>query len=242
MLKFSIFKKGTAVANWGGAMEEDTISKNGRSSKSHTSRKILSILFVAVLTLGYAQAQWTFGARAGLNFSKISDALLNEMSGVKMKPGFLIGIIGDRAISDNFSIQPGLLFSMQRFEMNYEETIYYAKTVNSINMNYFQIPVNAQYKVDLGGMNLLLQAGPYFSLCIGGKNKYDGSASGRTIENGESKVEFGYGILEFGLGLGAGLQFGDFQTGIGYSFGRFIRDFEEITKIFSINVTYFWGK
>jgi len=42
MLEFSKLSVGTtvdtAVANFGGAMEADTISKNGRSSKSQMSR------------------------------------------------------------------------------------------------------------------------------------------------------------------------------------------------------------
>ena len=41
---------GTAVANQSGAMEADTISKNGRSSKSHTSRrnKYSLVIFVCL--------------------------------------------------------------------------------------------------------------------------------------------------------------------------------------------------
>ena len=47
MLQNSNLTIGTAVANQSGAMEADTISKNGRSSKSHTSRK--NIFKMAVL-------------------------------------------------------------------------------------------------------------------------------------------------------------------------------------------------
>jgi len=51
MLHKSNFSIGAAVANQSGAMEADTISKNGRSSKSHTSRGIflkLIVFFIAV--------------------------------------------------------------------------------------------------------------------------------------------------------------------------------------------------
>jgi len=51
MILNSIFSIETAVANQGGAMGADTISKNGASSKSHTSRRNISknLLFLAVI-------------------------------------------------------------------------------------------------------------------------------------------------------------------------------------------------
>ena len=57
MLQDSNLTIGTAVANQSGAMEADTISKNGRSLKSHTSRgnfliMLLSIFFTGFIFLG----------------------------------------------------------------------------------------------------------------------------------------------------------------------------------------------
>ena len=52
MLKFNNLKKGAAVANQGGAMEADTISKNGRSSKSQMSKvKKVACLFIACVAV-----------------------------------------------------------------------------------------------------------------------------------------------------------------------------------------------
>ena len=45
MSSFSSLTDRTAVANQGGAMEADTISKNGRSSKSHMSSRNYICLF-----------------------------------------------------------------------------------------------------------------------------------------------------------------------------------------------------
>ena len=49
MLHKSNFSIKAAVANWSGAMEADTISKNGRSSKSQTSRRKLYLPFLLCL-------------------------------------------------------------------------------------------------------------------------------------------------------------------------------------------------
>jgi hypothetical protein len=89
----------------------------------------------------------------------------------------------------------------------------------TINLNYLQIPVNAQYKIDLGDMKLLLQAGPYLGYAISGKTK---SKSGGIKE--EEKIKFGnkndeMKAFDYGLGFGAGLQFGNIQTSLGYNLG-----------------------
>ena len=49
MIELSNLTIETAVAGQSGAMEADTIKKNGRSSKSHTSRVKISILFLALI-------------------------------------------------------------------------------------------------------------------------------------------------------------------------------------------------
>jgi len=66
----------TAVANQSGAMEADTISKNGRISKSHTSRRkyyireMRKICFTLIVVLG-------FGIIANAQESKLRIAVLN---------------------------------------------------------------------------------------------------------------------------------------------------------------------
>jgi len=189
--------------------------------------KFFSVLLLAVLTAGYAQAQFTFGARAGLNLSNISLTYDGKNDGedpYKFKPGIQLGIVGEYAISDNLAIQPGILFSQMGFKQEASFMDYYSMKT-SCTMNYLQIPVNVQYKLDLGGMNLLLQAGPYFGYGLGGKMKWEFTEDGVT-EKDDEKVEFGNDpeihfckALDFGLGVGAGLQFNNLQIGLGYNFG-----------------------
>jgi len=78
--------------------------------------KFLTVLFVAVFTASYAQAQFKIGARAGLNLTTMSV----DAEGVKMKPGFQIGVAGDYALNDAFSIQPAILFSTQGCKVDYK--------------------------------------------------------------------------------------------------------------------------
>ena len=215
------------------------------------SKKVFVVLLAAVLTASYAQAQFTFGVRAGFNLTDFSGDGVEDS---KMKPGFQIGVVGDLALSDNFSIQPGLLFATQgaKWSENESEGDYKVSYSESINLNYLQIPINAQYKLDLGDMKLLLQAGPYFGYGISGKYKWEESWNGNK-ESGDDKIEFGsdeekhhFKALDLGLGFGAGLQFGNIQAGVGYNLGLANLAHSDNYKIknngLAITVTYLFGK
>jgi hypothetical protein len=53
MLQFSNLTIGTAVVNQSGAMEADTISKNGRSLKNHTSKGNFLIMLLSIFFIGF---------------------------------------------------------------------------------------------------------------------------------------------------------------------------------------------
>ena len=219
-------------------------------------KRVIFLFAVAVLTVSYAQAQFKFGARAGLNLtnwaSKYDGKKMEGSEYLKFKPGFQIGVVGEIAVIDNFAIQPGLLFATQGYRMNTSESDGSIKheSKSTLNVNYLQIPVNAQYKLDLGGMKLLLQAGPYFGFAVSGKNKNKFTFDGET-ENEDYKIDFGTGPeemnpLDFGLGLGAGMQFGNIQAGLGFNFG--LANLNNVDKYtvrnygLAFTVTYLFGK
>jgi len=192
------------------------------------NKKFFTVLLSVVFTTSYVQAQFSFGARTGYNLSKLSEKYENppEEDFSKFKPGFQIGAVGEYAVSNAFAIQSGVLFTTKGALYKGSDW----KTTK--NINYIQIPVNALYKKDLGGTILLLQAGLYRSFAISGKRKWDYSSSNiimlpPTPEKGESKITFGncncqgaeMRPLDFGIGMGAGLQFRNFQFGIEYNLG-----------------------
>jgi len=201
------------------------------------NKKFCIVLLAAVLTASYAQAQFTFGARAGLNLTNFYG---DEEGNSKMKPGFQIGVVCDYTLSDNFSIQPVLLFATQGAK--------WPDWKEKINLNYLQIPINAQYKLDLGGMKLLLQAGPYFGYAISGKYKWeeDGEKGEEKIELGGDKEKHNMKALDLGLGFGAGLQFGNIQAGLGYNLGLVNINHYDLYKTKNnglvLTVTYLFGQ
>jgi len=188
--------------------------------------KFFAVLFVTVFSAGYMQAQFSFGARAGLNMSNMAG---KDIKNNKMKPGFQIGVVGNYAFSDAFSIQPAILYATQGYKYDGKEIIEGSmiKAKSIMHLNYIQIPVHAQYKIDMGDMRLLLQAGPYFGYGLGGKLKMEATIDGEKVdyEPSEEKIEMGssddkpYRAFDSGLGGAVGLQFGNFQACLGYQYG-----------------------
>ena len=201
--------------------------------------KKISVLFaVIILTAGYAQAQFNFGLKAGFNLTNMSEKYDGEKPDKddrgNFKPGFQIGLIGELSLSDAFAIQPGIVFATQgtTYKGSWDDEYSKGEGKEKMNLNYIQIPINAQYKMDLGGMKLLLQAGPYLGYGIGGKYKSEYTEDGET-EKGDGKIKFGKrdensedyetayipNAFDFGIGLGAGLQFDNIQVVVGYNIG-----------------------
>ena len=196
-------------------------------------RKMFLGLLAVVLTTSYVSAQLTFGPRAGFNFTN----MLNEFDGQKppkefrdkSKSGFQIGAVADYEFSTAMSIQSGLLFAQQGYKVGSG----YSGPKTIVNLNYLQIPINVQLKFPLGGIDLLVQTGPYLGFGINGKYKY-WNENGKRMSNediekwfGEiPKVSFGNEFgkdhlksFDLGIGFGAGLQFGNIQAGLGYNMG-----------------------
>jgi len=209
------------------------------------SKKFLIVLLVAVLTASYAQAQLTFGARAGLNLTNVYKNVDGEMKGLDWKPGFQIGVVAEYAILEDLFFQPGILFSQQGFKS--ETSSGSANVKVTCNLNYIQIPLNLQYRNESG--SLYLQAGPYFGYGIGGKMKMEASSGGTSLSLSE-KIKFGNGddadfkALDFGLGVGAGLQLGNLQAGLGLNYGlaNLGTDVKVKNLGLALTATYMFGK
>ena len=202
-------------------------------------------MLAAALTASYsyAQEQFTFGVRAGFNLTN----LYGDGESGDFKPGFQVGVVGDYAFTDAFSFQPGLLFATQgsKGDLGDFDDIEVGSGSMSWNLNYIQIPLNFQYKADLGSAKLLLQAGPYLGYGISSKIKVKTggisvSMDGPKFGSGDENLK----PFDLGIGLGAGLQFGNLQVGAGYNLGLTSMDPVGAMKNngIAVTLTYFFGK
>ena len=196
-----------------------------------------------------AGKECVLGIRAGLNFTKLGGNMASAEIPVlsrtvtipaKMKPGIQLGVVASYPLNnEKLMFQPGIVFAQQgaKWKDSGTETfsgvgVNYSADIK-MTLNYLQVPLNLLYRHDLnsGGMVLLLQAGPYLGLGLGGKMKMDTSTSwtgGTPIrENSEEDIQFGgdknkhdFKLFDIGLGLGAGLLFNEkYHVSLGYNIG-----------------------
>jgi hypothetical protein len=187
------------------------------------NKKKITVLLFAVITTTSVQAQFNLGMRAGFNLTNITEKF-NDYKPTDVKyvyiSGFQIGLVSEWTVSGTFAIQPTVLFTTyggrkKGIDFDGKYTRY---------VNYLQIPINALYKMNLGRTKLFLQGGPYLSYALSGKYKWVNNFD--WYDSGEQEITFGYNHdeammrpFDFGLGIGAGIQFNNFQVGLGYNLG-----------------------
>jgi hypothetical protein len=133
------------------------------------------IAFIAIIMVGTASAQpMAVGIKGGLNFYTLSGT--NESS-FDSKTSFHLGLLGHIHMSDEFALQPELVYSAQGTEYGDND---------KLNLDYLNVPLLFQYMFDNG---FRLQAGPQLGFLVGAK------ADGDDVQDNFKTVDFG---LSFG--------------------------------------------
>lgn len=147
-------------------------------------KKITMSLLAIFAASGAAFAQTPdikIGAKAGLNFSTVSD-----FPGSKNKTGFHIGGLAEIFINETFAVQPEILYSSEGAKTDF----------GKFSLDYINVPIMAKYYVIDG---LSVQAGPQVGFLVKAENEVKDFGIKQTIDikDETKKVEFG---LNFGLG------------------------------------------
>ncbi|MDD4373672.1 MAG: porin family protein [Bacteroidales bacterium] len=205
--------------------------------------KLLILVFAfSAATETFAQ---TFGVKAGLNLSnmlvKNDDHTFSD--DYKMKPGFHVGVTAEFPFSDMVSFETGLLLSTKGFKESEGDAKFNA------NLLYIDIPLTARTTFDVGGAKIYGTFGPYLSMGLSGKYKFeDGS------ESEEEDVKWGSGDeddlkrLDFGLTIGAGLALNAIEVGLSYNLGlanvasTSDGGFKSNHRVIGVSVAYKLGK
>jgi hypothetical protein len=178
------------------------------SLKYSTKTKIVFLcvaLFAGAAAFSQQLGKTTIGVRAGVNFQNLNgkdendDKLSNDL-----KVGFNVGVNAEVPITQDFYVQPGLLYSTKgarEKDVNGDEDA-------KLNITYLEIPVNLLYKPALGEGHLLMGFGPYVAFGVGGKFKVGDFDTDVKFDNDVSLAELGSGVHFRRLDAGANLLFG----------------------------------
>ncbi len=186
------------------------------------------ILLAVLLTgqTGFAQ----FGLRLGLNFANQKNEVKysGEFSGDSDKEtyrslaGPMLTFYYDATIDDNSSFEIGLGYVQRGFKVIDDSE----KSVTKAKLSYLYFPVTYKYAYEISdGMKLFGRGGVYLGFGLSGKlvEKYkdDNETSTNTVTHlfGNDEEKNLFKPFDFGMEIGGGLTFNNFEVGIGYDLG-----------------------
>lgn len=154
-------------------------------------KKILLTLITIIAINAATSAQIRFGVKGGINLANVSKIEQGVSYVTSSNLAFHVGIVLDSPLSENFSIQPALLFSQKGFIFNDSRDIY------ELTSNYIEVPVNFLYHVTDA---LTVGAGPYLGYAL--------SASGKETSRGKSQtIDFDLAKrIDYGINITAGYE------------------------------------
>lgn len=188
----------------------------------------LLIVVMALSLAGETYAQ-SIAVKAGLNLSNMlmKDDDDTYSDDYKMLPGFHLGATAELPITDLFSFEGGLFLSTKGFKISEEET-YEGETMKvegTQTLYYLDIPLTGKATFDLGSAKIYGVFGPYIGMGLSGKSKLEAEFMGETVDE-EADIEWGSDEeesdlkrLDYGLTMGAGVEFNSIQVGLTYGLG-----------------------
>lgn len=208
-------------------------------------RTVQLLTFMLCGAMATTQAQTRIGVKAGFNNAYLSTEQ-NEFT--QRRAGWHAGLVADMSISDNFSIQPQLLLSNKGYRTKDITLTTPAGQVTvpsvSYRFTYLELPVNIIFKPKVGSGRLLVGAGPYVAMAIGGKAgdekiKFDGKKSS---EAGDGKMH----AKRFDLGANALLGY-ELKNGLFFNlnysrgFSNVYADGKSKNNYFGLSVGYLFN-
>ena len=154
-----------------------------------TFHKALLVALVAIFSFGYASADFRFGVKAGLNFSKLSLKNVKDAAGAldDSKTGWMAGVMAEFTVPIvNIGMDASLLYARQNLTAEQEKTY--------DHKNFIDLPINLKWKIGLPVVGRIVSpiiyTGPDFLFALD-KN---------TISNIKSKK------CEVGWNIGIGVE------------------------------------
>ncbi len=206
-------------------------------------KKVLfAALAVCLLAAQPIQAQLRFGIKGGANITSLSadkNAMINE---IKNAANYQVGALVQIGFG-NFAIQPELIFTTKGAELvndgaNDALNLYGNLTGKDVpntftlSTSYLELPINLQYGFKLGSLaRVYVQAGPYASLLLADEMKgfesFYAEYKETVAEISDGSADF-VNKLDFGVGVGAGIEVLFLQLAVKYDFS--LTEFKEITS------------
>lgn len=158
---------------------------------------IATVLLLAGLTA--ANAQKGFGVRAGMNFGTTNVKEINVGSAAS----YQLGVAYNLDLPFGLSIQPALQYNVKGANLGVDTGILDKElTTEKLSVGYLELMASVQWGLDLIAIRPFLDVSPFVGYAINGKF---GDVKDLWGEGGINR-------LEYGIGIGAGLDIWKFQA------------------------------
>ncbi|MCL1943096.1 MAG: PorT family protein [Candidatus Azobacteroides sp.] len=193
-------------------------------------KKIIFIAFTLwIIESNSTNAQVVWGLRARVSRPMMN---MNNSEGVSFdgRFGLEIGPILYCSLKNNFYINSGLMFSMNRFKCSYKYYYYndyYRINDDEIDLHYLEIPLYIGYSIPIGTLHTYVQVGPYIGFkLLASKTWNDGGYNKKTFNDITN-------LLNAGLGTMYGININRFKIEVGYQYGltRITKNDDEYNRV-----------
>lgn len=174
---------------------------------------LLFSVFALMSVCMFAQGPAKFSVKAGIGAANFMG---KDVEDTDAKLAYKVGVGVELPFDQTWSLQTGLNFASKGCKGDAEGA---DVTINAL---YLELPIMAAARMPIGETtNLVLSAGPYLAVGVGGKVKAEADANGvnYSAEYDTFSDEFGAKRFDCGLGIGAHIEMGRIIAGIEGQFG-----------------------
>ena len=146
--------------------------------------KTTSTFFLVVLIsfLPLVSFSQIFGVKAGLNLSKmiLKDDDIDLTDEFDLKPGLLIGPTVEFPLTQDLTLESGILLSSKGIKDSFKETYQggYYESTTTLNLWYIDIPILFKWNFQINEKtNLFPAIGPYVGIGVQGQSKNESKSN-----------------------------------------------------------------
>ena len=194
--------------------------------------RLVSLVSITLMVLagGAAAGTLSFGIKAGLNLSSITETPEAWNDDKSFKPGLAAGAVMVYEFDNGFGIQPELLYSQKGVSTSLYEG--FVDVGMDLNLAYLELPVLARYTFPLNGsFKPNVFAGPSIAYSLSSELDFEAGILSAGVDFSSMTHVSDFGIV---VGAGFGWEVGD---GVLTFDGRYTRGFTNVilTGDFEIN-------
>ncbi len=188
-----------------------------------TSRSLVIATLILLMSASVMAEEWHFGPTLGYENTNFKMKTNNEEAGLNNLSGFNIGFLAACDPIEYFSIQTGVCFVMNGYQLKgstfLDKYKQYLNIEEKTNLFYLNFPVYLIGKIPVGSAYLNIECGPNLYAGLDSHSKITLNAGSETYSESENLFDDGIDRFNCTIHLAGGFEYSGFRIMAGYNFG-----------------------